>query len=114
MNLNYFCDFCKKDISKSNKSKHIGSKKHQNKVNGTEIKYTYHCDSCNAEILRSNKLRHEKTNKHLLKQKFEGGDIQTFSSKLPGFPWSKYPGEHHLPKHNYTGQWARVCFKKTC
>ena len=31
-----------------------------------------------------------------------GGDLQKLSSHLPNFPWSKYPGEHHLPGHNFT------------
>ena len=30
-----------------------------------------------------------------------GGDIQTVLGKLPGFPWSKYTGEHHLPGYNF-------------
>ena len=30
-------------------------------------------------------------------------DIQKISSNLPGFPWSKYKGEKHLPNHNFTG-----------
>ncbi len=30
-------------------------------------------------------------------------DAQKFSERLPGFPWSKYKGEKHLPGHNYTG-----------
>ena len=42
---------------------------------------------------------HESPN---LKQWF-GGDIQKFSSKLPGFIWSRYPGENHLPCYNYLG-----------
>ncbi|ESO85535.1 hypothetical protein LOTGIDRAFT_155020 [Lottia gigantea] len=32
-----------------------------------------------------------------------GSDIQKSLSSLPGFPWAKYPGEKHLPGHNYTG-----------
>ena len=31
----------------------------------------------------------------------EGLDIQKAFSKLPGFPWSKYPGEHHLINYNF-------------
>ena len=38
-----------------------------------------------------------------LKQYF-GGDIQKFSEKLPGFVWSRYPGEKHIPSYNYLGQ----------
>ena len=30
-------------------------------------------------------------------------DIQQLSSKLPGFPWSKYAGEKHFLNHNFTG-----------
>lgn len=33
----------------------------------------------------------------------KGGDIQKGLSNLPGFAWSKYPGEKHLPGHNFTG-----------
>ena len=28
-----------------------------------------------------------------------GGDIQKFSSKLPGFVWSRYPGGKHIPSY---------------
>ena len=28
-------------------------------------------------------------------KKYFGGDIQKFSEKLPGFVWSRYPGEKH-------------------
>ena len=38
-----------------------------------------------------------------LKQYF-GGDIQKFSSKLPGFVWAKYKGEKHLPHTTILGQ----------
>ncbi|ESP04501.1 hypothetical protein LOTGIDRAFT_170746 [Lottia gigantea] len=31
-----------------------------------------------------------------------GSDIQKALGSLPGFPWVKYPGEKHLPGHNYT------------
>ena len=37
-----------------------------------------------------------------------GGDIQKFSSKLPGFFWSKYPNEKHLPGFNYLGPGTRL------
>ena len=30
-------------------------------------------------------------------------DIQQLSSKIPGFPWSKYSGEKHFLNHNFTG-----------
>ena len=40
--------------------------------------------------------------KQTLKQYF-GSDIQKFSEKLPGFIWSKYPKEKHLPSYNYLG-----------
>ncbi|ESP02085.1 hypothetical protein LOTGIDRAFT_157235 [Lottia gigantea] len=36
-------------------------------------------------------------------QKNFGSDIQKSLGSLPGFPWAKYPGEKHLPGHNYTG-----------
>ena len=42
-----------------------------------------------------------------LKQYF-GGDIQKFSEKLPGFVWSKYPKEKHLPSYNYLGPGTRL------
>ncbi|ESO94356.1 hypothetical protein LOTGIDRAFT_175483 [Lottia gigantea] len=32
-----------------------------------------------------------------------GSDIQKSLGSLPGFPLAKYPGEKHLPGHNYTG-----------
>ena len=35
-------------------------------------------------------------------------DIQSNLSNLPGFPWSKYPGEKHLPGHNYVGPGTRL------
>jgi transposase InsO family protein len=35
-------------------------------------------------------------------------DIQSKLSTLPGFPWSKYPGEKHLPGHNYVGPGTRL------
>ena len=37
-----------------------------------------------------------------------GGDIQKFYSKLPGFIWSRYPGEKHLPSYNYLGPGTRL------
>ena len=46
-------------------------------------------------------------NKDTLKKYF-GGDLQSFTSKLPGFIWSKYPGEHHLPGYNYLGPNTRL------
>ena len=82
------------------------------------------CKICNKEISKNQKARHEKSKKHLrnsgsanisnLKQggdnlqSSSGGDLQTISSKLPGFPWAKYKGEHHLPGHNYTGPGTRL------
>ena len=45
--------------------------------------------------------------KQTLKQYF-GGDIQKFSEKLPGFIWSKYPKEKHLPSYNYLGPGMRL------
>ena len=42
-----------------------------------------------------------------IKQYF-GGDIQKFSEKLPGFIWSKYPKEKHLPSYNYLGPGTRL------
>src|SRR5438093_98186 len=35
-------------------------------------------------------------------------DIQSKLSSLPGFPWSKFPGEYHLPGHNYVGPGTRL------
>ncbi|ESO85716.1 hypothetical protein LOTGIDRAFT_155209 [Lottia gigantea] len=37
-----------------------------------------------------------------------GSDIQKSLGSLPGFPWAKYPGEKHLPGHNYTGPGTRL------
>ena len=37
-------------------------------------------------------------------KKYFGGDIQIFSEKLPGFAWSRYPGEKHMIGYNYLGQ----------
>ena len=37
-----------------------------------------------------------------------GADIQKFSEKLPGFIWSKYPKEKHLPSYNYLGPGTRL------
>lgn len=37
-----------------------------------------------------------------------GGDIQSSLGNLPGFPWAKYPGEKHLPRHNYAGPGTRL------
>ena len=47
-----------------------------------------------------------------LKQYF-GGDIQKFSEKLPGFIWSKYPKEKHLPSYNYLGPGKRLDIRLT-
>ena len=41
-------------------------------------------------------------------KKYFGGDIQKFSSKLPGFIWAKYKGEKHLPSYNYLGPGTRL------
>ena len=41
-------------------------------------------------------------------KKYFGGDIQKFSEKLPGFVWSRYPGEKHLPSYNYLGPGTRL------
>jgi hypothetical protein len=35
-------------------------------------------------------------------------DIQKFLSKLPGRPFAKYPGEWHIPGHNYAGPGTRL------
>ncbi|ESO85711.1 hypothetical protein LOTGIDRAFT_155204 [Lottia gigantea] len=37
-----------------------------------------------------------------------GSDIKKSLGSLPGFPWAKYPGEKHLPGHNYTGPRTRL------
>jgi len=63
---------------------------------------SYFCEICKKNISKSNKTKHEKTKNHMNKK--HGGDLQTASSKLPEFPWSKYKGEHHLPKFQYTGR----------
>ena len=41
-------------------------------------------------------------------KKYFGGDIQKSTSKLPGFIWEKYKGEHHLPSYNYLGPNTRL------
>ncbi|ESO95975.1 hypothetical protein LOTGIDRAFT_174996 [Lottia gigantea] len=45
---------------------------------------------------------------HAPKTYFGSGDIQKSLGSLPGFPWAKYPGEKHLPGHNYTGRGTRL------
>ncbi len=35
-------------------------------------------------------------------------DSQDFLSKLPSFPFAKYPGEKHLPFYNYCGPNSRL------
>ncbi len=37
-----------------------------------------------------------------------GGDIQNFLSNLHGLPWTKYPGEKHIPGYNYSGLGIRL------
>ena len=70
---------------------------------------TYFCNSCKKDISKSNKAKHERTNIHQrLSNNTYGGDLQSFSSKLPDFLWSKYPGEHHLPSYNYLGPGTRL------
>ena len=61
---------------------------------------TCHCFGYNFKILYMKKSQN-------LKQYF-GGDIQKFSSKLPGFIWAKYKGEKHLPSYNYLGPGTRL------
>ena len=67
---------------------------------------SYFCEICKKNISKSNKAKHEKTKKHL--NNFKGGDLQTMSTKLPDFPWTKYKGEHHLPKYSYAGPGTRL------
>ena len=50
--------------------------------------------------------------KQTLKQYF-GGDIQKFLEKLPGFIWSKYSKEEHLPSYNYLGPGTRLDIRLT-
>ena len=35
-------------------------------------------------------------------------DSQDLLSKLPGFIWSKYPNEKHIPSYNYCGPNTRL------
>src|SRR5829696_2580044 len=35
-------------------------------------------------------------------------DVQSFLTKIPGTPWSKYPGEKHLPGYQYCGPGTRL------
>ena len=51
-------------------------------------------------------LPHLKESQNL--KHYFGGDIQKFSSKLPGFVWSKYSGEKHLPGYAYLGPGTRL------
>ncbi|ESO82645.1 hypothetical protein LOTGIDRAFT_155659 [Lottia gigantea] len=53
--------------------------------------------------LSSKKERIKRIVAHAPKTYFGSGDIQKSLGSLPGFPWAKYPGEKHLPGHNYTG-----------
>ena len=57
-------------------------------------------------------LKESQNLKHWCQQEpscdYFGGDIQKFSSKLPGFFWSKYPNEKHLPGFNYLGPGTRL------
>ena len=71
----------------------------------------YFCETCNKNININYKFKHFKTKSHIKKQGGDvskglrtGSDLQTMSSKLPDFPWSKYKGEHHIPKYNYAGR----------
>ena len=41
-------------------------------------------------------------------KKYFGGDIQKFTSKLPGFIWAKYKGGYHFPPYNYLGPDTRL------
>ena len=72
----------------------------------TKTRGIYDCNICNKIITKANKAKHEMSKRHM--QKKEGGDLQSASSKLPNFPWAKYQGEHHLPKHQYTGPGTRL------
>ena len=52
------------------------------------------------------KIPHIGQNQNL--KEYFGGDIQKFSTKLPGFIWSKYSGEKHLPGYAYLGPGTRL------
>ena len=39
---------------------------------------------------------------------YEGSDIQKTLENFPGFIWSKYSKEKHLPGHSYTGPGTRL------
>ena len=52
------------------------------------------------------KIPHLKPNQNL--KRYFGGDIQKFSSKLPGFIWREYPGKKHAPGHSYLGPGTRL------
>jgi len=73
---------------------------------------TYLCNYCDATLSKGNKAKHERTKKHLKNKvsfvEKKGSDLQTLSSKLPNFPWSKYNGEHHLPGFNFLGPGTRL------
>ena len=59
-----------------------------------------HCFGYNFTIPHIHELQNLK--------KYFGGDIQKFTSKLPGFIWAKYKGEKHLPSYNYLGPNTRL------
>ena len=44
----------------------------------------------------------------LMQPKHSGGDIQKALENFPGFIWSKYSKEKHLPGHNFTGPGTRL------
>lgn len=60
-----FCDDCKKEIAKTNWSKHIKTKKHVGERPNSSSHDKKFCDDCNKEITKTNWSRHAKTKKHL-------------------------------------------------
>ena len=44
-----------------------------------------------------------KTLKSILEETFKN-----FQKNFPGFVWSRYPGEKHLPSYNYLGPGTRL------
>ena len=63
---------------------------------------TGRCETCDTKKFRFGKATTKKGPEK------SGGDIATRLSKLPGAPWSKYPGEKHYPGYNYCGPGTRL------
>ncbi len=77
MNLNKHCDICNVEISKTNWSKHIKTKKHlegirdsaQREVISDEEVQIKHCGICNVDIPENEWINHLKSPSHKRKTK---------------------------------------------